>query len=77
MAELVDAPVAAEGAVLLCEAEAAVVLSIDDLELLEETLDVLGRPSLMADIREALEELATSAAPVLTKEQALGHVAKQ
>jgi antitoxin YefM len=56
---------------------AAVVLSIDDLESLEETLDVLGRPSLMADIREALEELATSAAPVLTKEQALGHVAKQ
>ena len=56
---------------------AAVVLSIDDLESLEETLDVLGRPGLVADIREALDELAGSAAPVLTKEQALGHVAKQ
>jgi len=56
---------------------AAVVLSIDDLESLEETLDVLGSPSLMTDIREALEELATSGAAALSKEEALGHVTKR
>jgi antitoxin YefM len=50
---------------------AAVVLSIEDLESLEETLDVLGNEALLADIREALAELATAQAPVLSKDEAL------
>ena len=50
---------------------AAVVLSIADLESLEETLDVMGSETLLADIREALAELATVAAPVLSTEEAL------
>jgi prevent-host-death family protein len=50
---------------------AAVVISVEDLESLEETLDVMGSEALLADIREALAELATTEAPVLSKDQAL------
>jgi antitoxin YefM len=49
---------------------AAVVLSIDDLESLEETLDVMDSAALLADIREALAELESTQAEVLTKYQA-------
>jgi antitoxin YefM len=49
---------------------AAVVLSIEDLESLEETLDVMGSATLVADIREALAELGTAAALVLSKDEA-------
>jgi antitoxin YefM len=49
---------------------AAVILSIDDLESLEETLDVMDSAALLADIREALVELETTQAEVLTKHQA-------
>jgi prevent-host-death family protein len=50
---------------------AAVVISVEDLESLEETLDVLDSEALLADIREALGELAAGEAPVLSKDQAL------
>ncbi len=50
---------------------AAVVISVEDLESLEETLDVMGSEALLADIREALAELAAADAPVLSKDQAL------
>jgi antitoxin YefM len=50
---------------------AAVVISVEDLESLEETLDVLDSEALLSDIREALAELATADAPVLNKDQAL------
>lgn len=50
---------------------AAVVISVEDLESLEETLDVMGSEALLADIREALAELASAEAPVLSKEEAL------
>ncbi|MBA3619196.1 MAG: type II toxin-antitoxin system Phd/YefM family antitoxin [Acidothermales bacterium] len=53
---------------------AAVVLSIGDLESLEETLDVMNSRVLMADIREALDELHEGSA-VLTKQEALRLVA--
>lgn len=33
--------------------EAAVLISVDDLEELEETIDVLSDPDALADIREA------------------------
>lgn len=49
---------------------AAVVLSYEDLESLEETLDVMDSASLLADIREAVAELDTVGAAVLTKDQA-------
>lgn len=50
---------------------AAVVLSIDDLDSLEETLDVLSNDQLLADVREALSELAATPPLPLTKEEAL------
>jgi antitoxin YefM len=50
---------------------AAVVISVEDLESLEETLDVMGSEALLGDIREALNELAVNDAPVLSKDEAL------
>ena len=50
---------------------AAVVLSIEDLDSLEETLDVLGNRAVLDDIQEALAELQTGAATVLSKDDAL------
>jgi len=35
---------------------------VDDLESLEETLDIMGNESLLADIKEAVMELAAGAA---------------
>jgi antitoxin YefM len=49
---------------------AAVVISVDDLESLEETLDIMDSAALLADIRESLTELSTADAPVLSKEDA-------
>jgi len=54
---------------------AAVVISLDDLDSLEETLDVMDSTPLLADIRESLTELAAAAAPVLTKDDALRLIA--
>ncbi len=50
---------------------AAVVLSVDDLESLEETLDVMGSASLLADIRTAMVDLESGGATPLTKDEAL------
>jgi antitoxin YefM len=50
---------------------AAVVISVDDLESLEETLDIMDSAALLTDIRESLDELSTADAAVLTKEDAL------
>ena len=49
---------------------AAVVLSVEDLESLEETLDVMGSAALLDDIRVALRELAADPV-VLSKDDAL------
>ncbi len=50
---------------------AAVVVSAADLESLEETLDIVGTKSLLADIREAMAELAAGTAIPLSKDEAL------
>lgn len=50
---------------------AAIVLSIEDLESLEETVDVLSSPDLIKQIRESLDELQTAPATVLSKDDAL------
>jgi antitoxin YefM len=54
---------------------AAVVISVEDLESLEETLDVMDTAALLDDIREALTELGTVGAPVLSKAEALRLIA--
>ena len=56
---------------------AAVVMSVDDLESLEETLDVMDNAALLADIRESLAELSTTDPVVLTKEEALRLISDQ
>jgi antitoxin YefM len=50
---------------------AAVVISVEDLESLEETLDIMDSAALLGDIRESLAELGTSEPSVLTKDDAL------
>lgn len=53
---------------------AAVVLSIDDLDSLEETLAVLSDERVLADVHEALAELTHAPAQVLSKDEALALV---
>ena len=54
---------------------AAVVISVDDLESLEETLDILDSAALLAAIRESLAELSTTDAVTLSKDEALRLIA--
>ena len=49
---------------------AAVVLSVEDLESLEETLDVMDSAELLADIRASLAEVASGGAEVLIRDEA-------
>ena len=53
---------------------AAVVVSVDDLASLEETLDIAGRPRLIGQIRDSLAELATGDAQTLTKDELLAAI---
>ena len=50
---------------------AVVVLSVEDLDSLEETLDVLSSTALMDDVRAGIAELVTGDAVPLTKAEAL------
>jgi prevent-host-death family protein len=50
---------------------AAVLVSVEDLESLEETLEILSNPQLMAEISEAREELAAARTTRLSKDEAL------
>lgn len=54
---------------------AAVVLSLADLESLEETLEVMANPSLIEQIRSSLRELDQS--EVLSKDDALALLRSQ
>jgi len=47
-----------------------VVLAVDDLEALEDTLDLLSNPDAMADLREAVAARQTGQSIQLTKEEA-------
>lgn len=53
---------------------AVVLLSLDDLESLEETLDVMSSTALLADIRAAMADAAGAA--VLTRDEALGLITR-
>lgn len=73
LSEVVDEVEREHGRVVITKhgRPAAVVLSIDDLESLEETLDVLSNEGLVADIREALAERTEGSDRSLTKDQAV------
>lgn len=53
---------------------AAVVVSVDDLASLEETLDIAGRPELVRQIRDSLTEIAEAEAEVLNKQEFLSQL---
>jgi antitoxin YefM len=55
---------------------AAVMLSLEDLESLEETLAVLSDPELVAAIREADAEVAGGHTTRLSKQEALAEFEK-
>ena len=50
---------------------AAVVISADDLESLEETLKVVSRPKLITQVRDSIAEIAAGEAEILSKEEVL------
>jgi prevent-host-death family protein len=56
---------------------AAVVISVEDLESLEETLDIMDNAALLRDIRQSLTELGATEAEVLSKEEALRLISRR
>lgn len=50
---------------------AAVVISADDLASLEETLEIVSRPALVAQIRDSLAEMRAGETETLGKEEIL------
>lgn len=73
LSEVVDQVEREHGRVVITKhgRPAAVVVSVDDLESLEETLDVMGKPRLLEQIRDSLAEVGAGEAETLTKDEAL------
>jgi prevent-host-death family protein len=55
---------------------AAVMLSVEDLESLEETLEILSDAALMRSIRRAEREAASGKAVRITREEALARITR-
>ncbi|MDF1489424.1 type II toxin-antitoxin system Phd/YefM family antitoxin [Tessaracoccus caeni] len=55
---------------------AAVVMSVDELESLGETLDIAGPDDLTQQIQDSLRELAVGEAETLSKEELLAEFAR-
>lgn len=73
LSEVVDQVEREHGRVVITKhgRPAAVVVSVDDLASLEETLDIAWRPQVMRQIQASLAELAAGQAEVLTKDEIL------
>ena len=73
LSEVVDGIEREHGRVVITKhgRPAAVLLNAEDLESLEETLSVLSRSELLAEVREALVEEHAGAAQRLAKNEAL------
>ncbi len=56
---------------------AAVMLNVDDLESLEETLAILSNPTLLGAIREGDTDIVANRTERLTKDEALARVSKK
>jgi antitoxin YefM len=54
---------------------AAVMLNVDDLESLEETLAILSNPELLAAVRQGGDDVADGAVERLTRDEALRRIA--
>ena len=76
LSEVVDRLEREHGRVIITKhgRPAAVVLSIEDLEGLEETLELLADPKIVRRIKKANAELAEGKSATLTKDQALALV---
>lgn len=72
LSEVVDQIERAHGRVVITKhgRPAAALVSIEDLESLEETLEILSTPHLADEIRQARAEVVKGRAKTLTKDQA-------
>ncbi len=79
LSEVVDRVQREHGRVVITKhgRPAAVVLSVEDLESLEETLEILSDPMVLADIRDAELERSTGLTKKLSKDEALARIRKQ
>ena len=73
LSEVVDSLEREHGRVVITKHghPAAVVMSVADLESLEETLDIMDSADLLADIREGLADISVGGGQVLGKDEAL------
>lgn len=53
---------------------AAVVVSVDDLASLEETLDVMGSPALIQEVQSGLRDLKLGHTETLSKDEILAEL---
>lgn len=74
LSELVDRVERQHGRIVITKHghPSAVIVSIDDLESLEETLEILSDPQAMQEIRKAQREIAQGKSIRLSKDEALG-----
>jgi antitoxin YefM len=56
---------------------AAILLSLEDLESLEETLAILSDPELMAAVREADADIAAGRTTRMTEQEALAQIKRR
>lgn len=79
LSEVVDRVEREHGRVVITKhgRPAAVVISVEDLEGLEETLAILSDPKLMRRIRKAEAELVAGRAVTMTKGEALALIGRQ
>ena len=73
LSEVVDQVEREHGRVVITKhgRPAAVVVSIDDLESLEETLTIMSKPRLVTQLRDSLAELQQDKGQVLTKDETI------
>jgi prevent-host-death family protein len=79
LSEVVDRLEREHGRVIITKhgRPAAVVMSVEDLEGLEETLDILSDPKLMRRARKAQAEVETGKTEELSKDEALALIRRQ
>jgi antitoxin YefM len=79
LSEVVDRVERQHGRVVITKhgRPAAVILSLEDLRSLEETLSILSDRRLMKDLAEAEHEVETGRTKPLTKEEALAAVRRR
>ncbi len=56
---------------------AAVMMNVDDLESLEETLEILSHPAVMAEVRAGEEDVAQRRTDRLSRDELLARLAEK